>query len=196
MRKKPKKRGWITNGFRNLILGVLIALGVLLLTDLLSCSRVIRRGHPNTRTENTAHNLKTAISTFFTEYRHYPLGKEKLTTDLDSDSGDELMTVLTGLDAEKKGSLNPRRIAFYTGKAAKKKRGGGYRRGVQLFNDGKSAKLWDTWGNLYRVRLDTNYDNRVTNPADSSQQLPETILIWSAGEDGDFSTWEDNVKSW
>lgn len=26
--------------------------------------------------------------------------------------------------------------------------------------------------------------------------LDEPILVWSAGPDGDFDTWEDNVTSW
>jgi len=30
----------------------------------------------------------------------------------------------------------------------------------------------------------------------TSAFLPETILVWSAGPDGDFDTWADNIKSW
>ncbi|MBP9222877.1 MAG: hypothetical protein KBF76_03350 [Verrucomicrobiales bacterium] len=64
------------------------------------------------RAENTAYNLKNAISAYFTEYRQYPGMKEPEGPDLDLDSGHVL------------------------------------------------------------------------------------ILVWSAGKDGNFDTWKDNVKTW
>jgi hypothetical protein len=26
--------------------------------------------------------------------------------------------------------------------------------------------------------------------------IPESVVVWSAGKDGDFETWDDNVKTW
>ncbi len=53
-------------------------------------------------------------------------------------------------------------------------------------------------GNHYRVALDLDGDGQITNvdPRIESKQLPEAILIWSAGPDGDFDTWKDNLKTW
>lgn len=144
--------------------------------------------------ENTAQNLKNAIAAYVAEYREYPLLDPA--NDLTIESGHKLMDVLFSSDAQKApGGRNPRGIAFYTDKAAKPIGEGRFRKGVILDENG-GGELWDPWGNHYRVRLDTNGDGKIENPAAPGTHLPESILIWSAGPDGDFETWEDNVKSW
>ena len=149
-------------------------------------------------TETTAANLKTAISAYFTEYRKYPVKA-------DVDESDELLTdsvlmdVLLGADSEKeKGGLNPRGIAFFTDKAAKPSGDGKYRKGVRLEADG-GGELWDPYAKYYHVRLDLDYNNRTERPAWDSgdtEVLPESILIWSSGKDGDEMTSKDNIKTW
>ena len=93
------------------------------------------------------------------------------------------------------GGRNHRGVVFYTDKAAKPMEDGRFRRGVTLKPDG-SGELWDPWGNFYRVRFDSNGDGEIENPEAPGTFLPESILIWSAGKDGNFETWEDNVKTW
>lgn len=178
-----------------------IGVGLLLFVfyPLFSGFPLTRTHHGQSPDQNAARNLKTAISAFHTEYRRYPLGEEKMTFDIDGDTGEELMKVLTGLDGDEKDSLNPRRITFFTGMLARKRLDGSFVKGIELSLDGKSAKYWDHWGNLFRVRLDTDGNRRVANPGDpdiDSSVIPESILVWSAGKDGDFSTWKDNVKTW
>ena len=58
------------------------------------------------------------------------------------------------------------------------------------------GELWDQWGNLYRVRFDTSHDNQIENPETPGTFLRESIAVWSAGKDGKFETWADNVKTW
>lgn len=148
------------------------------------------------RAENTAYNLKNAISAYFTEYRQYPGMKEPEGPDLDLDSGHVLMDILLGSDKEVESrSGNPRRITFYTDKAAKPLGDGKFRKGVALDPDGRGT-LWDLWGNFYRVRMDSSFDNKVENPELPGSLLPESIAVWSAGKDGNFDTWKDNVKTW
>lgn len=150
-------------------------------------------------TINTAVNLKTAITAFYTEYDRYPLGDRNSKNDITSDSAGELMNILMALDGGISKASNPRRIVFFTGKKARKKWFGPYTKGIKLSTDGKSAELLDYWGNLYRVKLDSNGDNRITNPGDpktDASELPESVLVWSAGADVDFATWKDNVKTW
>jgi hypothetical protein len=162
-----------------------------------SCSREIIRSFSRpewVHAESTALQLKNSISAYFTEYRNYPV----FAPDKDGtvESGCALMDILLGSDTQKEpGGRNPRGIAFYTDKAAKPIDEGRFRRGVTLDENG-GGELWDAWGNHYRVRLDTNGDGKVENPEAPGTQLPESILIWSAGPDGDFETWKDNVKSW
>jgi len=146
--------------------------------------------------ESTAYHVKNAISAYFTEYRHYPVREAAGDVTLDTD--EELMDVLLGSDSQAGADgLNPRRIVLYTDRQAKPDGHGGFRGGVTLDAAGGGILL-DPWGRPYRVRLDTDYDNRVENPDpdDPERILPESILVWSAGPDGDFDTWEDNVKTW
>ncbi len=147
--------------------------------------------------ESTAYHLKNAIATFHTEYRDYPLTSPS--GDFTTDSGHTLMDILLGAAPHKvPGGRNPRGIAFYADKEAKPMAGGRFRKGITYHPATGTGELWDPWGNLYRVRLDTDHNRRVENPEvpATSAFLPETILVWSAGPDGDFDTWADNIKSW
>jgi len=150
--------------------------------------------------QNTAYNLKNAISAYFTEYRKYPVEGEPA-EDIQLQSDHVLMDILIGSDKAGEGpeATNLRRIAFYTGKQAKPMGEGKFRKGVVL-NEGGGGELWDPWGNYYQVLLDTDFNNKVKKPVgdstSASAELPESILVWSAGPDGDFDTWEDNVKTW
>ena len=106
------------------------------------------------------------------------------------------MAILPGSDKARETDMaNPRGIAFFTDKAAKPAGNGKFRKGIKLDAD-DAGELWDPWGNYYRVRYESNYDNQVENPEVPGTSLPESILIWSAGEDGKFETWQDNVKTW
>lgn len=174
--------------------------GFLLIGLFMPCCFSTRIGSSETgNTQNTAFNLKNAISAYYTEYRKYPVpGEPEGDTSLQSDHA--LMDVLLGSDPEAEDDgLNPRRIAFFTGKQAKPMGKGKFRKGVHL-EEGGRGELWDPWGNYYRVVLDTDHDNRVEKPewdkTSDSAELPESILVWSAGPDGDFDTWQDNVKTW
>lgn len=145
--------------------------------------------------ENSADNLKSALSAYFTEYRVYPV-EAAGEGDVTIDSDHTLMDILLGSDkAAGPGGKNPRRVAFYADKAAKPIGEGRFRSGITLDADGGGA-LWDPWGNHYRITLDTDFNNQVENPESPGNGFPELILIWSAGKDGDFDTWEDNPKSW
>lgn len=144
--------------------------------------------------EIACYNLVNAISPYHTEYHEYPLLDPA--NDLTVESGHSLMDILLGSDKQKgPGGRNPRGIAFYTDRAAKPMGDGRFRKGITIDESG-AGELWDPWGNHYRVRFDTNNDGKIENPEAPGTHLPESIEVWSAGPDGDFETWEDNVKSW
>lgn len=106
------------------------------------------------------------------------------------------MDSLLGSDKEKgPEGRNRRAISFYTDHAAIPLGKGRFRKGLTLDSDG-GGELWDPWGNYFRVRYDSNFDNQIENPESPGSILPESIVVWSAGKDGDFETWKDNVKTW
>ena len=192
-------------GFTLLELLVVIAIiGILAGLMFPAASGALRRAE-KTNAQNTAYNLKNAISAYFTEYRKYPVesGMTNETDELRSDR--KLMDPLMGSDSEDGLKLNPRKIAFYTGKQAKRKGPGVYIKGVTLEADG-GGELWDPFGNeppeggYYFVRLDLDYNNRVEKPlwdtSSESEVLPESILVWSSGKDGSEQDDADNIKTW
>lgn len=197
MRKSSSNSRW--GGFTLLELLVVIAIIGILAGLMFPATTGALRKAERTHAENTAYNLKNAISAYFTEYRKYPVkGDANETDEIRTDS--DLMDILLGADSEaQSGGLNPRRIAFYTDKAAKPMGDGKYRKGIRLESDG-GGELWDPYGDYYYIRMDLDYNNRVEKPTwdktGDSQFLPESILVWSAGKDNDESDAQDNVKTW
>lgn len=196
MRKSPFNHR--VAGFTLLELLVVIAIiGILAGLMFPATTGALRRAE-RTHAENTCYNLKNAISAYFTEYRKYPadssaIETEEMRTDL------ELMDIILGADNDTGERLNPRKIAFYSGKQAKKAPGGKWRKGITLENDG-GGELWDPYAEYYYVRMDLDYNNRVEKPtwdkSTEATQLPEAILIWSSGKDTDEDEAQDNIKTW
>ncbi|MEM7603655.1 MAG: type II secretion system protein [Verrucomicrobiota bacterium] len=186
-------------GFTLLELLVVIAIiGILAGLMFPATTGALRRAEV-THAENTAYNLRNAISAYFTEYRKYPVENAATGQDETLRSDDVLMDILLGSESDRATGLNPRRIAFYSGKQAKPKGGGKFIKGITLREDG-GGELWDPFGEYYYVMMDTDYNNRVQKPqwdnTSSSQVLPETVLIWSSGKDADENEAGDNVKTW
>jgi hypothetical protein len=62
-------------------------------------------------------------------------------------------------------------------------------------------ELRDAWGNLFKIQVDLDADGKIPNPARERglamvDVMPPGFIIYSAGPDGDFATWKDNVCSW
>ncbi|MDC0322584.1 type II secretion system GspH family protein [Verrucomicrobiales bacterium] len=149
--------------------------------------------------ENTAYNLKNAISAYNTEYRKFPVRSGSNDGDTTMYSDHELMDVLLAADNQTQpGGLNPRRISFYSGKKAKRAAGGKYRKGVHL-ESGGAGELWDPYTEYYEVTMDTDYNNRVKAPewdTGESTDIPGTIIVWSNGAKTGDSEIADNIKTW
>lgn len=129
--------------------------------------------------------LEIAIKGFQKEYGHLP-GVAVLEVDPVASHGDVLAALLGG---------NPRKINFWSPPPRNP--------------DGSGAAadpngIWDLrdpWGHFYRLHLDKDGDGEMPNPAagsapDQPKIIQAPVLIYSAGPDGDFTTWKDNVCSW
>lgn len=135
----------------------------------------------------TAFRLKNAITAYFTDFQKLPGVSSTQSYDLDLESDEEFMKHLLG-------SGNERDIVYFPGKIAREIGDGKYKRGISMNSKGTGA-LWDPWGNQYRIRLDANSDGEVTDPK-TNDPISESIIVWSAGKDGNFETWNDNAKTW
>ena len=108
------------------------------------------------------------------------------------------MDVLLPSDQERApGGLSPRKISFCSFRSASPMGGGKYRSGILMSDDG-GGELFDPYGNPFRVVMDTDYDNRILSPAfdPGAKYINQSVIVWSAGPDGDDATVEDNVMTW
>ncbi len=127
-------------------------------------------------------NLRRAIVLSHREYQIYPLlGNERTIYRTDR----VLMDPLLG--------ENERGIVFFSGRTARLDDEGRPFRGVHVDGEGHH-QLLDPWGNLYRVKLDLDYDGFVQAPHGPAD-IAEPVLIWSSGADGEEGTGDD-LKSW
>lgn len=201
MKNSLSNRPRLSNrGFTLIELLVVIAIIVILAGLMFPATSGALRKAETTHAQNTCYNLRNAITAYYTEYRKYPVksGDDNESAEIRSDH--DLMDILLGSDAEAESDgLNPRRIAFYSGKQAKPAGNNKYRKGVRLNDDG-GGELWDPYGDYYYVRMDLDYNNRVEKPqwddATDSDFLPESVLVWSAGKDNEENETKDNVKTW
>lgn len=135
-------------------------------------------------------SLEMAVKGYQTEYNRLPSIQSPPPTadnspgfDTTGDEGQRLIEILMGTDAQN----NPRGIGFYEPPQPNKS-GGGYT---------SAGGLVDIWGAKgYIIIFDYDGDGMIADPELPGATLSERVIIYSAGPDGDFSTWGDNVKSW
>ena len=134
-----------------------------------------------------------ALDQFHTEYDCLPMptsGEKGRDWDTDSSAAENIVVIFKGLDP----SANPKAMDFL-GDIKDAKHVDGERRNG-LVRDAATAALVDPWGQPYFIRMDGDRDGFVADPAHPDQRLAKTVIVWSAGKDGDPETWNDNVGSW
>lgn len=164
---------------------------------------------------NTCFNVRNAASAYFTEYRRQPKPDTAGSGDYADFTTDEnFMDILLGAESKAGKKKNPRGIAFYSGKSAKKFTGNTYIKGIAMNQNG-GGSLWDPFGHMFGVRLDTSNKGRMDNPsvyepsvngngapewgsgknvANLPDLITESIAVWSAGKVADISS--DNITTW
>lgn len=146
-----------------------------------------------------AKSIERAVIAFTNEYGdRFPLGETgggEGDVEVTTESGSATIKILVGKDVEK----NSRQMDFIGDmKQAKTDNSGKPKGGMVSEND--QYGIVDPWGNYYKVKMDADFDNEIENPdiagAGTKLKLRAKVLVWSPGEDKNFDTWEDNVKSW
>jgi hypothetical protein len=142
----------------------------------------------------TMSGMILGLKTYETEYNRLPL--EALTS---SDqrawqrARGSILDVLRPRNGERSTS-NPLGINFYDPPLAREKRRGLY------FDDQNAPILVDPWGEPYYFIIAFGDDGKVPNPDPRDNEkhpfLNTSIIMFSAGPDGNPNTWDDNVLSW
>jgi hypothetical protein len=146
----------------------------------------------NTRSGSSKAQIKSlemAVRGYQTEYNRFP-SLESPPPDADNVEGYDttsahgrgILAILMATDTSK----NPRGISFYEPPVSKGGRGYTKERG-----------LVDVWGAKgYVIIFDYDGDKKIIDPEHSGSTIAANVIVYSAGPDGDFNTWKDNVKSW
>lgn len=126
--------------------------------------------------KNDLMQIVTATTAFSTEYGVYPSTYQpEMTYDsLNNNTNEKLFDPLRGQDA----TINPRNIVYISPAAAKDGKGG--------INPVAPRQFFDPWGKPYIIRLDTNFDNQVTNPYSANAgatSLDAGVIAWCFGKD-------------
>ena len=157
------------------LLVVIAILGILMAMMVPAAGLIVKRAKIS-GTQGDAMLVATSLMRYQAEYNRWPSTyPNRYTTD---DDWVGMMAPRPGVSVP----ANPKRIIFF-------EPGGGALDDRGYFVDG--------WGNPFRFRLDTTGREEVDNPdEDAGGTIAERAIAWSAGPDGDYGTWADNVKSW
>lgn len=161
-----------------------------------------------TQAKNDLTQIVTAVSAYYTEYGKYPVTVTAPTTDAFFGGGtvptgttsyadnDVLIDVLRNNTTGPNNSanvvlLNPRGVAFLDVRPVKNNSspsGGIIPNGASGLSVGdRIGVFYDPWGSPYRILIDTNYDNTLTNAyADTpgGTTLTGGVVTWSFGKNG------------
>ncbi len=152
--------------------------------------------------------ISNAVEQFQADYGRLPLpaSTEVPGNDMDMETSpdQDLVAILAGKEEELPAPQNPRGVDYLEGiKPAKSGQESGRPWLNGLLIDPASGKygIVDNWGKPFRLRLDTNNDKSLANPNPDQTKagrtpLPKRVLVWSAGKDGKWETWDDNPQSW
>ena len=149
--------------------------------------------------KNDLTQIVTAVNAFYTEYGRYPL----VTDDTPIANNSDLLYTLRGVanGANVGNAVNTRQIVFISPAEDTSQTN-------PKGKIGSTGQFYDPWGQPYKIVIDGNYDNQITNPytADTGAgpgTLRQGVLAWSYGKDtklgnngdGKYKN-SDDVISW
>jgi prepilin-type N-terminal cleavage/methylation domain-containing protein len=189
--KRGRRRAKFCRGFTLIELLVVITIIAILMALLFPAFKGVQDQAKRTQAKNDLMQIVTAVNAAYTEYGQYPCGAQSGADSSDYFAGDDttnadLFIVLRGIASE--GALlalNPKQIAFLQIPTAKNLSHPDARSGIC-----EQGHYHDPWGNVYRVKLDNNYNNLLENPYTSStgagfEVLNVSAIAWSIGKDAD-----------
>ena len=183
-----------------------IAIIAVLMGLLFPAMSAVKNAAKKAQAKNDATQIVNAVKAYYSEYGKYPTRENGAPGDTEFNTdNDQLFNVLRGIaDQGYQLQLNPRRIPFLDVPIAKGK--GDNQKGGLATEGSKIGKYLDPWGNEYHILIDTNYDNKVSNPYSDNAGFGDVysgVIVWSLGKDGlggsgdkNSGDSEDDVLSW
>jgi hypothetical protein len=145
--------------------------------------------------EVAARSLRNSVVQFIIDYGHFPgpvSAKQGTDCVSDTSAAGGLIHILAGRD-----DVQNTRHTDYVDDLREAMLEKGMRKDG-LVRGKESTALVDPWGNYYAIALDLDGNETLDNPRPKAEpaHIYQRVLVWSAGPDGDFATWEDNITSW
>jgi prepilin-type N-terminal cleavage/methylation domain-containing protein len=184
---------------------------IMIIAILLGLAFPVFQGVQNQARKAQARNdlaqIVTAVNAYYAEYGRYPLAPATPadTTFGTAPTNAQLFNELRSVTV----TQNPRRIVFLSPPDAKDPINP--RAGISLA-PASAGQYFDPWGKPYLIRIDSDYDNQVTNPysqnAGGAPLLRSGVIAWSFGKDAlsqsissapsdkNTGTNKDDVISW
>lgn len=202
--------GKFRGGFSLIELLVVISIIAILMALLFPAFTGVHDQAKRTQAKNDMVQIVTAVNAFYTEYGQYPCDAQSGNDGddffaADDNANNTLFDILRGDPTNGNvQTYNPKAIAFFQPTIAKDL--ASPRSGI-----GGNGKLYDPWGNCYRVRMDNNYTGAVENPYSGNagfNPIQLGVIAWSIGKDLDGAkaamggadkktgTYNDDVISW
>jgi prepilin-type N-terminal cleavage/methylation domain-containing protein len=178
------------SGFTLVELLVVVAIIALLAGVALPSFGSIFKKMKREQARTLAIQIGNSIKNYYSEYSKYPLPPDYSGGEVAPLRTDEILTgTLMGTNLE----MNPKKIKYLPDLKSVEP-GGGF----GLLTSGELITVVDPWGEEYYVYMDADYSGDIDNPDTTSTttKLYQGVLVFSAGEDKDGSTWEDNIKTW
>ena len=227
-------RSFRAGGFTLIELLIVIAIIAILVGLLFPAFKGVQDQAKRTQAKNDLTQIVTAVNAYYTEYGKYPVyyaTPPATVTDSDfsnsgasvinggdtfTNMGDNSLVVdvlrnnlsATGTNLTWVQNLNTRQISFLQVPIAKV--ANTPKSGVAPTTSTLPGTWYDPWGNPYRIRIDTGYNNMVDGPYAANAGTTSTnpnvsggVIAWSIGTDGQTSstdkkvgTADDDVISW
>lgn len=183
----PAKKGLPTGCTITLVVGLVgLILVAVLVAIAVPLGRMVLNKVRAFQTKAEMQGLVVAIKGYQTEYNPLPIiGETDELKTLPVEG--EMLDILMG----KHPGKNPRSIPFYSPPLHKPPAKGGL-----VINAAGLPELQDIYGNVYHMRFDWNGDGNIPDPEHPGATVRGTVILYSAGPDGDYSTWHDNIMSW
>jgi prepilin-type N-terminal cleavage/methylation domain-containing protein len=185
---------------------VVLAIIALLLRLAFPAFQGVQNQAKKAQARNDLAQIVAAVNAYYAEYGKYPLAPATPadTTYGATPTNEQLFNELRSVAA----TQNPRRIVFLSPPDAKD--ANNPRAGISVA-PASAGQYFDPWGKPYLIRIDTDYDNQVSNPysqnAGGAPLLRSGVIAWSFGKDGlsqststpadkNTGTNKDDIISW